>query len=188
MNIEQKPNRVEEDRITNIINAELIGRRSHCASKKVGCIVVREKRIISSGCNGTPSGTVNCDDIFDASRMDEPDYRALHHAFSEDLECHAEENAIINAVRNGIAILPDSAFYVSLKPCTRCLKMIASLGVKRIYYLRDYDMHKNYSDNVKRMMLDLGIVMRQIPESEMIRMLSELTSSLNATIGSREDA
>ena len=136
--------------------ADNISKFSKCASKKVGCVIVKNKRIISSGCNGTPPEAVNCNELFDFKRMNEPEYRALHHKFSESMECHAEENAILIAARHGISI-ENSIFYVSMKPCERCLKMIAALGVKKIFYRNDYDMFVKYNDNVNNMIEQLGI-------------------------------
>lgn len=136
--------------------ANEIAKFSKCQSKQVGCIVVKDGRIISSGCNGTPSGAVNCSKLFTSSRMHEPEYREKHHAFSEAMECHAEENAILMAARYGNNI-EKSTFYVSMKPCERCLKMIANLNVKYIYYDKIYDKCVEYKDYVKEMIRDLGI-------------------------------
>ena len=143
----------------NIANE--IAKFSKCQSKQVGCIIVKDKRIISSGCNGTPSGSVNCSDLFNSEYMSNENYREKHHKFSESLECHAEENAILMAAKFGNSI-DDSVFYVSLKPCERCLKMIANLNVKYIYYYKDYDKFISYSDEVNKMIETLGIHLIQI--------------------------
>lgn len=136
--------------------AKNIAKFSRCQSIKVGCIMVKDRRIISSGCNGSPSGSANCDSIFDSSRMKEPSYREQHHKFSESVECHAEENAIIMAARYGNA-LDGCVVYVSLKPCERCLKMLANLNIKYIYYADEYDKFKEYSEPVVKMIQDLQI-------------------------------
>ena len=129
---------------------------SKCISKQVGCIIVKDNRIISSGVNGSPSGATNCCEIFDKSLIQDPEYREKHHKFSESMECHAEENAIINAAKYGICLM-NSELYVSMKPCERCLKMIANLGIKNIYYRNDYDKFIEYSEEVKQMITDLHI-------------------------------
>lgn len=136
--------------------ADEIAKFSKCASKKVGCVIVKNKRIVSSGCNGTPPEAINCNELFDFRMMSDESYRATHHKFSESMECHAEENAILIAARNGISI-ENSTFYISMKPCERCLKMIAALGVKKIFYRNDYDLFKCYDDNVSTMINKLGI-------------------------------
>ena len=138
-----------------------IAKFSKCQSKQVGCVIVRDRRIISSGCNGSPSGAMNCNEIFKHELMNDPKYRECHHKFSESMECHAEENAIIMAARYGNAI-ENCKFYVYMKPCERCLKMIAGLGVKEIYYCHDYDKFIEYSPHVQRMIKDLGIKITKI--------------------------
>ena len=143
----------------NIANE--IAKFSKCQSKQVGCIIVKDKRIISSGCNGTPSGAINCSDLFDKNKMSEINYREIHHKFSESMECHAEENAILMAAKFGNSI-DGAVFYVSMKPCERCLKMIANLNVKDIYYNKIYDKFVNYSDDVNMMIQKLGINLIQI--------------------------
>lgn len=145
----------EEHKIfINIANE--IAKFSKCRAKQVGCIIVKDRRIISSGCNGTPTGAVNCCEIFDPTKMNNTEYRMKHHDFSQAMECHAEQNAILMAARHGKAI-DGCTFYVSLKPCEQCLKMIASLNVKNIYYNKEYDMFKQYSQQVQLMIQELGI-------------------------------
>jgi len=159
------PNTNEHTIFINI--AKEIAKFSKCQSKQVGCIIVKDGRIISSGCNGTPSGAINCCDVFDKNKLDpndqnyDSDYRAQHHAFSESLECHAEENAILMAAKFGNSI-DGAVFYTSLKPCERCLKMIANLNVKRIYYHDVYDFVEHYSESVEQMIRSLNIQLIQI--------------------------
>jgi dCMP deaminase len=136
--------------------AENISEFSKCVSKRVGCVVVKDMMILTSGCNGTPCGTDNCCDLWDASQIENSEYREQHHKFAESIECHAEENAILNAVKHGINI-SDSVFYVSLKPCERCLKMIMGAGIKYIYYRNDYDKFIEYSPVVKKAIEDLHV-------------------------------
>lgn len=148
-------NSIEEHKVFLAI-AELISKFSKCRAKQVGCIIVKDRRIVASGCNGSPSGAVNCCDIFDPRLMNNIEYRLKHHEFSTAMECHAEQNAIDNAAYFGNKI-KGSVFYVSMKPCEQCLKLIASLKVKYIYYSHEYDMFKDYSPQVKKMIEDLGI-------------------------------
>ena len=136
--------------------ALIISEFSKCASKQVGCIVVKDRRIISSGCNGTAPGFCNCCELFDSSRMSDAEYRKLHHSFSNSVECHAEQNAMLMALRHGVQI-DGCIFYVSMKPCEQCMKMIAQLNVKNIYYYKDYDMLVKYSEETQNMIDNLGI-------------------------------
>ena len=134
---------------------------SKCQSKRVGCVIVKDRVIISTGCNGTPAGAVNCCDLFDYSKMSDPEYREKHHQFSNAMECHAEQNAIAKAARFGNPI-DGTSFYVSMKPCEQCLKLIANLNVKDIYYSSEYDKFIEYSPEVKQMISELGIHITKI--------------------------
>ena len=148
-------NSIEEHKIFIQIT-ELISRFSKCRSKQVGCIIVKDRKIIASGCNGTAQGVINCCDLFDPDKMKDIEYRKVHHEFSNAMECHAEQNAILMAAKYGNAI-DGCTFYISLKPCEQCIKMIAQLNVKNIYYHNDYDMFMKYSDHVNEMIKTLGI-------------------------------
>lgn len=108
---------------------------SHCVSHKVGAIIVKDGRILSTGINGTPKGCTNCDEVFNKDHFD----RMTHHQFNERFEIHAETNAIIFAAKQGIPI-EDSVMYSTLYPCYNCLKIICNSGIKKVYYAEDYDL------------------------------------------------
>lgn len=134
---------------------EIIASFSHCTSIKVGCILVKNNRIISTGYNGTPAGSDNCDDIF-VNNFD----REIHHAFSEACEIHAEINAIITAARYGISI-ENSYLYTNIQPCSNCLKTICNSGISKIVYRKKYD-KANYSKELINMLNKLHIDLKQI--------------------------
>lgn len=116
--------------------AEVIAKSSNCVSHQVGCVLVKDGRIISSGYNGTPSGYVNCCDNF-------PNYNAerdrlIHRSFSNRFEIHAEQNAILWAAKNGMST--DKALcYTTVEPCHQCVKMLIGAGISRIFYRYYYD-------------------------------------------------
>lgn len=118
--------------------AEELSGLSHCISHKVGCILVKDGRIISTGYNGTPSGFTNCDELNKTLNIHTIDGRNEHHIFSEKFEIHAEINAILCAAKNGISI-ENSILYCTLHPCYDCLKMICNSGIKTIIYRHEYD-------------------------------------------------
>jgi len=119
--------------------AKEISKMSKCVSHKVGVIIVKDKRIISTGYNGTPSGFKNCNDVFKKDDFS----RDEHHDFSEKFEIHAEMNAIIFAAKNGISI-EGADVYTTLHPCNNCLKNLCNCGIRNIYYIDDYD---KFEDN-----------------------------------------
>lgn len=117
--------------------ASRLAEESHCISLHVGAVIVRDKRIISMGYNGTPEGLPNCDDQFAKSIFK----REEHHEWSLVNEIHAEMNALMYAAKNGIPV-QDCTIYVTHKPCYECMKNISQSGIKRVVYLHDY----KYSD------------------------------------------
>lgn len=135
--------------LTFLTMANTLGDRSHCISKKVGAIITKDSRIISTGINGTPAGLLNCCDLFspdflDPSKVSNEDQlklnKDLHHAFSTKYEIHAEANALLIAAKNGIA-LEGSTLYVNYSPCRECAKSILAAGISsvvfRYFYLND---------------------------------------------------
>jgi len=114
--------------------AYLLGQESKCVSKKVGALIVKDKRIISTGYNGTPPGYENCDMHFNSNDFN----RDEHHAWSKLYEIHAEMNCIAYAAKNDIGI-NDSEIYCILQPCYDCLKNMIAAGIKKIYYVYSYD-------------------------------------------------
>lgn len=114
--------------------AKVLSTLSHCVSKQVGCLIVRDGRIISTGINGSIPGYENCDEHFNRDSFD----RQAHHLWSNINECHAEQNAIARAAYDGISI-KDSDMYLTLSPCEDCAKLISISGIKRVFFTTIYD-------------------------------------------------
>lgn len=112
-----------------------LAQRSHCVKAKVGAVLTKDTRIISIGYNGPPAGTHNCDEEWPESGCPR-DARG-----SCSLALHAEENAILYAVKNG-ADLQGSTLYITLSPCLPCARIIFSSGIKRVYYKNSYAEYK----------------------------------------------
>lgn len=136
---------------------------SHCVSKKVAAIAVKDGRIIATGINGTAPGYINCDDIFDENNFD----RETHHQFSNTYEIHAEMNLILYAAKNGIS-LNNSTIYCNLMPCWNCIKHISVTGIKNIIYSSKYDMlSENDEASIIEYCKKLNINLIQLNISEM---------------------
>jgi len=114
--------------------AEIIAKGSHCVSKKVGALIVKNKRIISTGINGTPPGSKNCDDIFDKFNYNVDE----HHEWSLKNELHAEINALMIAAKEGISV-KDADIYITYSPCTNCCKSIIAAGIKNVFFRYIYE-------------------------------------------------
>ena len=102
--------------------ATLASIRSPCERLKVGCVLVKNNRLISMGYNGFLAGT---------------DHRSIIRWGHEQATIHAEINAITDAAKRGVSI-DDSVAYITHYPCINCFKALASSGVKKIYYQVDY--------------------------------------------------
>lgn len=104
----------------------LLAQRSTCTRLMVGATIVREKRVIAGGYNGSVSGETHC--------TDEGCYLVNGHCART---IHAEMNAILQCAKFG-ASTKDAEIYVTHFPCLQCTKMIIQAGIKKIYYLHDY--------------------------------------------------
>lgn len=128
-----------------------LAKQSKCSSKKVGALLVRDNRIISTGYNGTLPTTKHCCDFY----LD----KDKHHEWSTKNELHAEQNAILMAAKHGINI-NGCICYSSLQPCNTCILMLLQAGIKEIIYLYEYD-KSNYSNEIIKYMKDNSIVFRK---------------------------
>lgn len=117
-----------------------LSRRSHCVKAQVGAVLARDTRIISIGYNGPPAGTHNCDEEWPETGC------ARDSKGSCSLALHAEENAIIYAVKNGIS-LDEATLYTTLSPCLSCARLIFSSGVRKMIYLHSYAEYKGLPED-----------------------------------------
>jgi len=112
----------------------LVAKRSTCLRRKVGAVVVKDKRILATGYNGAPSGLAHCLDIGCLRvRLKVPS--GQRHELCRGL--HAEQNVILQAVTHQINI-KDSTLYITNQPCIICAKMLINAGIKQIVVLEGY--------------------------------------------------
>jgi dCMP deaminase len=102
--------------------AELASVRSPCERLQVGCVIVKDNRLISMGYNGFLAGT---------------EHRSIVRDGHEQATIHAEMNAVTDAAKRGVSI-DGSVAYITHYPCINCYKALASSGVQKIYYRNDY--------------------------------------------------
>jgi dCMP deaminase len=111
--------------------AHAVSTRSTCDRANVGAVLVLEKRMLSAGFNGSPSGLDHCDEV--------------GHLMVND-HCvrtiHAEANAIIQAALHGVST-KGATCYVNYFPCLNCTKMLINAGISRIVYDVDYRIDAN---------------------------------------------
>lgn len=114
---------------------EAVGARSTCDRGRVGAVVTRDNHILSTGYAGAPRKLPSCDEVGH-------EFHTVRHADGHETQhcirtAHAEQNAIIEAARVGIA-LDGSTIYVRMTPCYVCAKMVVNAGVKRVVAKQDY--------------------------------------------------
>lgn len=138
---------------------EALSQESKCVSLKVGAILVKDGRIISTGINGTPTGFINCCSKF-TERCDEHTTWSLVH------EIHAEMNCILFAAKNGIST-NNTIMYVTHEPCQQCLKNLAQSGVVKVYYKYKYYNETLAQKEEKGLFLSkLNLILQQLKLSE----------------------
>lgn len=112
-----------------------LAERSHCVKAQVGAVLTSDTRIISIGYNGPPSGTHNCDEDFGNEGCPRDSKGSC------SLALHAEQNAILYAAKNGSKI-EGATLFVTLSPCIACARVIYSMKIKRVVYLKSYAEYK----------------------------------------------
>lgn len=139
--------------------ADFIGSWSSCyqENRQVGAVIVRDKRIITTGYNGAPSGVKSCKEKGECLR------KKLNIASGTRLEScyavHAEQNAIAQAAKLGESV-DGATIYVTHQPCTICTKMIINSGIKKVIY------RNGYPDEFSKVLLDeAGVTLIKFDES-----------------------
>ena len=133
--------------------AREVSSRSNCIKRKVAAIVVKDKRIISTGYNGTPRGTKNCNEG-GCARCNS--YTTGGTKLDECTCSHGEENAIVQASYHGVS-LKDAILYTTFSPCLTCSKMIINSGITEVVYNVDYPL----ADTAKSLLKEAKIKLRQ---------------------------
>ena len=113
---------------------EMVAQRSTCLRRKVGAILVRDKRIIATGYNGAPAKVSHCLDI-GCLREQQGIPSGERHELCRGL--HAEQNSIIQAALHGFSI-EGATLYCTNMPCAICSKMLINARIEKIYYKEGY--------------------------------------------------
>ena len=123
-----------------MLQAELAKLRSNCMTRQVGAVIVREKRQIATGYNGTPPGITNCFEGGCKRCSDRMEGKVKAGASLDRCLCnHAEANAIMHCAILGIeAGASDAILYTTFVPCLECTKMAITIGIKKIFCLDEY--------------------------------------------------
>lgn len=136
--------------------ANVVALRSNCSRRHVAAVIVKDKRIISTGYNGTPRGIRNCcEGGCPRCSSDAPSGTGL----TECLCSHGEENAIVQAAYHGIAV-KDSTLYTTYSPCLLCAKMIINAGIREVVYKERYTI----DETARKILIEAGVKIRALGE------------------------
>lgn len=135
--------------------AKLVATRSTCVRRRVGAVIVKDKRVLSTGYNGAPKGSKHCDEK-GCIRVDLDVPSGTRHELCRGV--HAEQNAVVQAAYFGVSV-KDSTIYTTTYPCSMCAKMLINAGVVEIVY------NEGYPDDLsKELIAESGIVIRRYTE------------------------
>ncbi len=134
--------------------AKVVAARSNCSRRHVAAVIVKDKRIISTGYNGTPRGIKNCNECgCPRCNSNAPSGTSL-----EECICsHGEENAIVQAAYHGICV-KDSTLYTTFSPCLLCAKMIINAGIREVVYNESYTI----DTTARRILSEAGVILRPV--------------------------
>ena len=134
--------------------ARVVASRSNCVKRKVAAVITRDRRIISTGYNGTPRGTRNCNE------GGCPRCNAFAEGGTRLDEClcsHGEENAITQAAFHGVSVR-GGTLYSTFSPCLMCTKMIINAGIEEVAYNAAYPL----GEVSLALLREAGVKVRQV--------------------------
>lgn len=135
--------------------ANLVSSRSTCVRRRVGAVIVKDKRVLSTGYNGSPKGTRHCEDLgCIREQMNIPS--GTRHELCRGV--HAEQNAVAQAAYFGVSV-NGATIYTTTYPCSMCAKILINAGIKEIVY------NEGYVDDLSKDLLnETDILIRKYPE------------------------
>ena len=114
--------------------AQVVAGRSTCLRRQVGAAIVKDRQILSTGYNGSPSGLKHCAEVGclrQTLQIPSGERTKICRAV------HAEQNALVQAARHGVSI--DGAdIYTTVEPCVLCTKLLINAGIRRVVFLVPY--------------------------------------------------
>ena len=134
--------------------AKVVAKRSSCVRRQIGAVIVKDRRILTTGYNGAPSGLPHCIEI--GCMRDELNIESgTRHEMCRAL--HSEMNAIIQAAQHGVST-KGATLYCTHQPCSVCSRMLINAGIVRIVYTGDYP-----DEFARTLLRDAGIEVERVP-------------------------
>ncbi|RLJ00063.1 MAG: cytidine deaminase [Candidatus Aenigmatarchaeota archaeon] len=126
--------------------AHLVSERSTCLRRKVGAVIVADKRVLTTGYNGAPKGLPHCEET-GCIRQQQNVPSGQRHELCRGV--HAEQNAIIQAAVFGVSV-KNATIYITNYPCSVCAKLLLNAGISEVVY------EGEYKDDLAIELLDQG--------------------------------
>ncbi|MHC1716103.1 MAG: cytidine/deoxycytidylate deaminase family protein [Acidaminococcaceae bacterium] len=132
--------------------AQVASKRSTCMRRSVGAVIVKDKRLLATGYNGTPRGMAHCEEVGCLrTKLNVPSGKM--HELCRGI--HAEQNAVIQAAVHGVSV-DGGTLYCTHQPCVVCTKILINAGIKRIVYANPYP--DELAENMMKEATELEIV------------------------------
>ena len=132
--------------------AQVASKRSTCMRRSVGAVIVKDKRLLATGYNGTPRGMAHCEEVGCLrTKLNVPSGKM--HELCRGI--HAEQNAVIQAAVYGVSV-DGATLYCTHQPCVVCTKILINAGIRRIVYANPYP--DELAENMMKEATDLEIV------------------------------
>ncbi len=132
--------------------AQVASKRSTCMRRSVGAVIVKDKRLLATGYNGTPRGMAHCEEVGCLrTKLNVPSGKM--HELCRGI--HAEQNAVIQAAVHGVSV-DGGTLYCTHQPCVVCTKILINAGIRRIVYANPYP--DELAENMMKEATDLEIV------------------------------
>ena len=138
---------------------QVVASRATCDRGRSGCVIVRDKQILTTGYVGSPVGTPHCDEVGHLMK------KMVHEDNTESMHCvrtvHAEQNAICQAARMGISVEGGTA-YCKMEPCRTCAMLIVNSGIKRVVCQKRYHAGKDTEDIFKQASVEFVVLNNEV--------------------------
>ena len=132
--------------------AQVASKRSTCMRRSVGAVIVKDKRLLATGYNGTPRGMAHCEEVGCLrTKLNVPSGKM--HELCRGI--HAEQNAVIQAAVHGVSV-DGGTLYCTHQPCVVCTKILINAGIRRIVYANPYP--AELAENMMKEATELEIV------------------------------
>ncbi len=130
-----------------------VAKRATCDRGRSGCVIAKDKQILVTGYVGSPKGLPHCDEIgHQMKTMTHEDGHQTQHCVRT---AHAEQNAIVQAAKTGIAI-DGAILYCKMTPCAVCAKMIINSGIKKVICEKRYHAGSESEEMFRQVGLELN--------------------------------